>query len=122
MDNKPLKDVALDLSKEIRKELGNLVDEFCIDEIFDEPGHKSFQIKFTIYNYFPIIMSYDNGRFGCSIDYGKRNIVLSNSQEWLDTADMHLFFSTFRSDIEYRIPDKYLANWKSCNNIDKINN
>lgn len=87
---------------------GKRVGSIVIEDIVDVPGHTSFDIKFKVYDYFPMRFNYDTGRFGCSIAIGETAIGLENSQKWWDSADFDIFFEELKQEIELRIPDKFL--------------
>ncbi len=98
----------------IGQEYGEKAGDFCILDVIDDPNYRSFSIEFTAYNYFPMRINYDKGRFGCCIIIGERGISLESSQKWWDKADFNVFFRELQEQIELRIPDKFLiANgWK----------
>ncbi|MEG0314850.1 MAG: hypothetical protein RR646_06285 [Erysipelotrichaceae bacterium] len=98
----------------VREKFGTRVDGFCILDVIDDPNHRAFSVIFEAYNYFPISMNYDNGRFGCCIVYEERGVSLENSQKWWENADFQIFLDELQQEIELRIPDKYLEKkgWK----------
>ena len=106
--------MALEFNKKMREYFGDRVKDFVIYDVDDDPNHRAFSIDFDAYNYFNIITTYEKGRFGCSIQYGKYCIGLDNSQKWWDTADFNIFFKELKEELELRIPDKYLEakGWK----------
>lgn len=75
----------------LREKFTNKVDDFVISDMIDDPNHRSFSITFTAYDYFPIRMNYDMGRFGCCTSYEKRGIGLKNSRKWWDSANFYIF-------------------------------
>ncbi|WIW70885.1 hypothetical protein [Anaerosinus gibii] len=89
------------------------IDGFVISDATDIP-YNMFSIEFRLYNYFPIILNYDRGSFGCAISYGEQGIALENSQRWYDEADMNVFVKELDEQIKLRIPDKFLDyyGWK----------
>lgn len=89
------------------------ISSYTILEYTDTP-YKMFRIRFSIYNYFNIMLNYDRGRFGCSIIQGEVGISLENSQKWYDKADMNIFLEELEQQIELRIPNKFLEyyGWK----------
>lgn len=84
------------------------VKDFVVKNEIDEANHKSFSVEFGAYDYFPVIFNYDMGRMGCSICFGNRTMELNNSQQWWDEADFDLFFKELQTELELRIPDKFL--------------
>lgn len=91
-----------------REKFDGKVSGFCILDIYDDTNNRAFSVEFVAYDYFPIRMDYDKGRFGCSIAYGEKSIALNNSQQWWDEADFDTFFEELKEELELRIPDKYL--------------
>lgn len=80
----------------------------------DEP-YTMFYISFKAYDYFIIVLNYDRGSFGCSIEAGSTSgIGLTNSQNWYHKADMNIFLKELQQQIELRIPDNFLEfnGWK----------
>lgn len=87
----------------------NKVSDFSIFNIDEEEAHKSFCVQFKAYSYFIILLSYEKGRFGCSIQVGEHAFIsLENSQKWWDEADFDVFLKELQEQIELRIPDKFL--------------
>lgn len=86
----------------------NRFKNYCISDLFDNEYNKSFSIHLIAYDYFPIVFTYDRGRIGCSLRFDKMTIALKNSQEWLDEADLNIFFKELEDELELRIPDKFL--------------
>lgn len=100
--------LALSFNRMAREKLGERVKDFCIFNVNDDVNRREFRVEFTAYNYFPVRFNYDLGGMGCSISFNNRTIGLSNSQEWWDNADFDLFFKELQTELELRIPDKYL--------------
>ena len=100
--------MALQFNKIAGEKLEGKVDQFCILDIHDAVNNRAFSIEFIAYDYFPIRLDYDKGRFGCCIMYGDTAIGLNNSQKWWDEADFDIFFDELKEELELRIPDKYL--------------
>jgi|SRR5690625_1140465 len=86
---------------------------FSIFNQTDEP-YTMFNMQFTMYNYFNILLNYDRGAFGCVIINGNYGIGIDSSQKWYDTADIDIFLQELQQQIELRIPDKFLEyyGWK----------
>lgn len=80
---------------------------FVVSDSTDTP-YTMFKIEFIMYDFYNIVLTYDRGRFGCSIVNGNKFISIKNSQQWYDKADMKIFLDEFQQQIELRIPDKYL--------------
>ena len=59
------------------------VKDFVIRDFIDDVNHKSFDIEFNAYDYFPVVFNYDMGRIGCS-------------------------FKELEEELELRITDKFL--------------
>ena len=100
--------MASDFCDVIMERFGERVDDFVILDVIEDPNWRAFSVKFKAYNYFPIRLNYDRGRFGCCISFGEYGIGLDNSQEWWDTADFDIFFDDLERELELRIPDKFL--------------
>lgn len=100
--------MALQFNRRIREKFGERVGNFVIENVIDDPAYRSFSIKFKAYDYFPMRLNYDRGRFGCCIAMGETAIGLENSQKWWDSADFDIFFEELKQEIELRIPDKFL--------------
>ena len=105
--------IAVDIINKLKNYFGNRLEGFSVYSITDEP-YTMFSIKFTAYNYFPIIFNYDRGSFGCSISNGGEGVELKSSQTWYDKADINVFLKELQQQIELRIPDKFLEfyGWK----------
>lgn len=84
------------------------VKDFVISDLIDDMNYRSFIIEFNAYNYFPMRFCYDKGRISCGICFGTRVIRLNNRQKWWEEIDLEVYFKELQSDIELRIPDKYL--------------
>lgn len=100
--------MALKFNEMVRAKFGDKVTNFCILDVIDDPNHRAFSVEFEAYNYFPIRMNYEKGRFGCCIIIGARGISLENSQKWWDETDFDVFLQELQDEIESRIPDKFL--------------
>ncbi|MDF2822459.1 MAG: hypothetical protein K0R15_2907 [Clostridiales bacterium] len=100
--------MAMEFNKKIREKMGERIDDFCIVDVIDDENHRAFSVEFIAYNYFPIRMNYEKGRFGCCILWGNKSIELVNSQKWWDEADFDIYFKEFKEELELRIPDKFL--------------
>ncbi len=100
--------MAIQFNTTAREKMGDKVDKFCIFNVNEDVNHRAFSIDFEAYNYFPIRLNYDKGRFGCNIIFCEKMIALNNSQEWWDEADFDVFFMELQKELELRIPDKYL--------------
>lgn len=100
--------MAMQFNNMAREKLEGKVNQFCILDVYDDVNNRAFSIEFIAYDYFPIRLNYDKGRFGCCIMYGKSAIDLHNSQKWWDEADFDIFFDELKEELELRIPDKFL--------------
>lgn len=100
--------MALQFNKMMRERFGEKVDDFVIENVIDDPNYRTFSVKFRAYDYFPVRLNYDKGRFGCCICFGEYSIYLNNSQKWWDVADFVVFFDELEHELELRIPDKFL--------------
>ena len=100
--------MVLEFNRKIREKFGERVDDFCISDVSDDGNQRTFSDEFKAYDYFPVRITYEKGRFGCSIVYGDKLISLQNSQQWWDEADFDLFFKELQTELELRIPDKFL--------------
>lgn len=106
--------MALDLNKKMRNYFGDRADNFCVLDVVDDSNYRAFSVEFEAYNYFPVRINYDKGRVGSCIIFGEKKMSLENSQKWWDETDFDKFFKELQSEIELRIPDKYLEakGWK----------
>ncbi len=100
--------MAVEFSDKVREKFGERVADFCILDVIDDDNHRAFSVEFIAYNYFPIRMNYEKGRFGCCIFFGNQSIGLANSQKWWDEADINIFLRELKEELEIRIPDKFL--------------
>ena len=91
-----------------KEKMGDKVKDFCISDVYDDVNNRAFSVEFTAYDYFPIRLNYERGRFGCCILYGERTVALSNSQQWWEEADFAVFFKELERELKLRIPDKFL--------------
>ena len=114
MQSNNIKDIAKIMSKSLRSFFKDKVKDFCIYNLTNEP-YEAFSINFQAYNYFFILLNYDRGRIGCSIQYGENALIkLKNSQEWYEKANFDIFCKELQEQLELRIPDKFLETngWK----------
>lgn len=100
--------MADDFCEWMSEKFEDRVDDFCILDVIDDENHREFSVEFTVYDYFPIRLNYEKGRFGCCIMYGDKEIGLENSQKWWDEANFDVFFKELQDEIELRIPEKFL--------------
>lgn len=107
-------DMANRMIDQLIEKFDSKMDDFVITNVDEDVNHKAFNIDFTAYNYFICLISYERGRFGCSIRNGEYYISLNNSQKWYDEANFDIFFKELKEELELRIPDKYLEakGWK----------
>lgn len=111
--NKGYKMISEELMNALDDYFGDRLDCFVVSNQMDTP-HTEFRIEFEMYKFFNVVLEYDRGCFGCSIQSGEVLIGLENSQEWYDTADMKKFLKELEFQLELRIPDKFLKyhGWK----------
>lgn len=88
---------------------GKRFTDYIIGDVVNDSEYGFFSIKFCAYNYFPMLFEYDRGRFACYIDFGTRKIKLESSQKLWYNADFNIFFKEIRTQLELRIPDKFLV-------------
>lgn len=100
------------LTNGLKSTFGNKIDNISICECTDVP-HTMVAIEFEAYKYFNVRLNFDRGRFGCSIINGKYGIRLESSEKWFEEADLDKFFSDIKSELEVRIPDKFLARYNA---------
>lgn len=100
--------MAIQFNKMAREKFEDKIKGFCILDVYDDVNNRAFSVEFVAYDYFPIRLNYDKGRFGCCIAYGEKAIELNNSQQWWDEADFDVFFTELKEELELRIPDKFL--------------
>lgn len=100
--------MAINFTKMAKEKMGDKVKDFCISDVYDDVNNRAFSVEFTAYDYFPIRLNYERGRFGCCILYGERTVALSNSQQWWEEADFAVFFKELERELKLRIPDKFL--------------
>lgn len=110
-----------ELSDRLSDELIEIFDHYFSERFTDygvfnmtDNPYTMFSINFRAYNYFSMVLNYDRGRFGCSIETGKLALPIENSQKWYDKADMDIFCKELQEQLELRIPDKFLDHngWK----------
>jgi len=108
------RDMANKIIDQLGEKLGDRITDFVIDNVDEDINHRTFTIDFTAYNYYICLISYERGRFGCSIKNGEYYISLENSQKWYENADLDIFVKELKEELELRIPDKYLKakGWK----------
>ena len=78
--------MAINFTKMAKEKMGDKVKDFCILDVYDDANNRAFSVEFTAYDYFPIRLNYERGRFGCCILYGERTVALSNSQQWWERS------------------------------------
>lgn len=113
MQNNNGKEISKSLINQLISYFQEKIDNFVVSEITDTP-YTMFQIEFSMYKYFYVVLNYDRGLFGCSVMNGNRYFALESSQEWYDQADMNIFLKELEQQIKLRIPDKFLEfyGWK----------
>lgn len=113
MQNNSCETIIDDLIENLESYFDEKVEDFVILDKTNVP-YVMFNIRFTMYKYFNVILNYDRGAYGCAIINGDLGIDLENSQQWYDTADMDVFLQELEQQIELRIPDKFLEyhGWK----------
>ncbi len=87
---------------------GERLADYVIEDVVNDSEYGFFSVKFSAYNYFPMRFEYDRGRFACYIDYGIRKIKLESSQKLWYNADFNTFLKEIKTQLELRIPDKFL--------------
>jgi predicted dehydrogenase len=108
MQNKSADEMSDFMIDQLVHFFGKKVSDFEVSDVIDNQSHKTFTTACTAYDYFPVILTYEKGRFGCSIVFGKRTIGLNSSQKWWDEADFAVFLKEMQEELELRIPDKFL--------------
>ncbi len=98
------------LTNGLKSTFGCKIDNISICECTDVP-HTMIAIEFEAYKYFNVRLNFDRGRFGCSIINGKYGVRLESSEKRFEEADLDKFFSDIKTELEVRIPDKYLARY-----------
>ncbi len=83
--------MVVQFNKMAREKFEDKVKEFCILDVYDDANNRAFSVEFVAYDYFPIRLNYDKGRFGCCITYGEKMIALNNSQQWWDEVEFDVF-------------------------------
>ncbi|MEI3604977.1 hypothetical protein SPD48_04675 [Pseudogracilibacillus sp. SE30717A] len=113
MQNNSCETIIDDLIENLESYFDEKVEDFVILDKTNVP-YVMFNIRFTMYKYFNVILNYDRGAYGCAIINGDLGIDLENSQQWYDIADMDVFLQELEQQIELRIPDKFLEyhGWK----------
>lgn len=100
------------LTNGLQATFGNRINNISVCECTDVP-HAMVAIEFEAYKYFNVRLNYDRGRFGCAIVNGKYGIRLESSEKWFEEADLNKFFNDIKTELEVRIPDKFLERFKS---------
>lgn len=99
---------VLSLSDRIEKYFGEKATDFVIDNCNDNLNWPEFSIRFKAYNYFHLRLNYEKGLIGCCIIDGDYGLTIPTDQEWEDNFDYDKFFSDIQTELELRIPDKFL--------------
>lgn len=90
---------------------GDAVQGYTVSESRDEPT-PWLTVEFVVYGYFPIVLTYDRGRFGFGIAYGSTAVPVSIppmiSRELESPGAIAEAVEAFDAAIRLRIPDKYL--------------
>ena len=94
---------------ELLKHFEKRVSEFCISNVDEDESHAAFRVDFKAYDYFWVFANYDRGVFGCSIRQGEALFIpLNSSYQWWEKTDFTHYFEELQSELELRIPDKFL--------------
>lgn len=97
------------LISKIKLFFGDKVDEFQVSDVYSIPGHESFNVYFTAYNFYYIRVSYDIGILGCCIINGNNAAMeIESSQKRWKTVNYDVFLQEMQEELELRIPDKFL--------------
>lgn len=108
MQSKEIRDIADDVMLELQTAFDKIGKNFIL-EIYEESiQHGRFQIEFNAYNYYICVVTYDGGRFGCSIKQGKSYLNLDSKTKWYEEIELNSFFKEMKEELELRIPDKFL--------------
>lgn len=91
----------------LKRQLGDRIESIIVVESSNEPITQ-VGIEFLAYKYCTIRFNYDRGSFGCCIVTGRQGVVLESTETWFDEANLDKFFQDIKSEIELRIPDKFL--------------
>ncbi len=116
MQQNSVDDIIRYMEQKMNNYFGNRIEGYSIYNFDDSPYARTFNMIFSLYNYFTVGLNYDRGKFGCHIVNGKWGVALNNSQERrdLERADIDLFIREIDEQVRLRIPDKYLEyyGWK----------
>lgn len=101
--------LARKVSAGLKEYFGHRADNFVIFDVMEVNALPSFGIRFTVYDYFPLVFTYDRGLYGAAIDYGKSGIGLFRaSDDSPAIEDLAAIAAIIDDRVRLRIPDKYL--------------
>lgn len=109
MQQNDFKEIRITTAKKIKQSFGNKISSLEFFDVVEAAGHWSFKIKFIAYNYFVIVFSYELDIMGFSIEVGAGKLIsVLNEHSCYSGIDMDSYLQRVISEIELRIPDKYL--------------
>lgn len=109
MQQNDFKEIRTTIGKKIKQSFGNKISSLEFLDVVEVAGHWSFKIKFIAYNYFVIVFTYELDIIGFSIEVGVGKLVsVSDEHSCYSDTDMDSYLQRVISEIELRIPDKYL--------------
>jgi hypothetical protein len=103
-------DFARHLIKGLRGYFGDGVRDFVVSDVQVDPGGAlALSMRFTIYDYFPLIFNFDRGAFGFAIDFGHTGVSIHTSSERsAPIEDLAAVAAELDDAVRLRIPDKFL--------------
>ncbi len=104
---------ALELAKGVQSALrGYFADRatgFGVTNLVDNPSHLRFSVLFEVYDYLPLIFTYDRGSFAVAVDYGRRSVAIQpDDGVWAPFDQFDLVLTQIDREARLRIPEKYL--------------
>ena len=118
------KDILDNLVKEVQNYFTNKAKDFVTEILFEEP-FLLFSIYFKLYDYYFITINYENGSIGAGILNGNYIMgIETNKKDLNDEIPLSDFMKEIDTEIQLRIPDKFLEakGWKDCKNSKNIVN
>lgn len=117
------KDILDNLVKDIQNYFTQKAKDFVTEILFEKP-FLSFSIYFKLYDYYFITINYENGSIGAGILNGNYIMgIITKKKDLNDKIPLSDFFKEIDTEIQLRIPDKFLEakGWKNYKNNKEIN-
>lgn len=100
---------SIEASKKIKEIFGDRIGTPKIYDVVHENNHYQFRIGFTAYESFSVVFQYEMDIIGCYFECGRQDCIsLVDGRHCYSDTDLEAFFKEVRTQLELRVPDKFL--------------